>query len=297
MSASRPLPSGDTVTPPSAGLAVASDVRALRDLLHGLRDASRTRVGFVPTMGYLHEGHATLMRHARAECDIVVVSIFVNPTQFGPGEDFTTYPRDLERDLALLAREGVDVAFVPEEFYPPGADTAVVVGAVAEPLEGAHRPGHFRGVATVVTMLLNAVGAERAYFGEKDWQQLAVVRRLVRDLHLPVEIIGVPTVREADGLAMSSRNVRLTPDDRRAALSLSRALRAARDAFAAGERETVALERLMHLRLAEEPAVRLEYAVVVDADSLQPIPQVESSARALIAARVGAVRLIDNCAL
>lgn len=261
--------------------------------------AARPSIGFVPTMGYLHEGHAALLRRARAESDVVVASVFVNPTQFGAGEDFTTYPRDVPRDLALLAREAVDVAFVPPPrgFYPPGAATSVVVGAVAEPLEGAARPGHFRGVATVVTMLFNAVSPARAYFGDKDWQQLQVIKRLVRDLHLPVSIVGVPTVREGDGLALSSRNVRLSAADRAKATILFRALAAARRAYAAGERSPAKLERALATELAKEPDAVIEYAVVVDGASLQPIVEANAGSRALIAARVGGVRLIDNGAL
>ena len=250
-------------------------------------------------MGFLHPGHASLARRARTECDVVVVSIFVNPTQFGPGEDFASYPRDLDRDLAILAAEQADIVFAPEasEFYPSGAATSVVVGGAAEPLEGAYRPGHFRGVATVVAMLFNAVRPDVAYFGEKDWQQLQVVRRLVRDLHLPLEIVGVPTMRESDGLAMSSRNVRLGPVDRAQSLCVPRALEAARNAYTAGERSPRLLERAMADVLAREPAVRPDYAVVVDAHTLRPIDEATDESRALIAARVGTVRLIDNSAL
>lgn len=263
------------------------------------REEVRRPLGFVPTMGYLHEGHLALVRRARVECATVVVSIFVNPTQFGPGEDFASYPRDVERDLALLRAEGVDLALVPDEgaFYPPGADTAVEPGAVAVPLEGERRPGHFRGVATVVTMLFNAVRPDRAYFGEKDWQQLQVVRQLVRDLYLPVEIVPVPTVREPDGLAMSSRNVRLSPAERSAALCLSRALEAARQAFAAGETDPAALEHAMAVVVGREPLARLDYAAVVDGGSLQRVERASASSRAVIAARIGNVRLIDNFAL
>lgn len=263
------------------------------------REELRPPVGFVPTMGYLHEGHLCLVRRARAECASVVVSIFVNPTQFGPGEDFSTYPRDLDRDLAMLRAEQVDVAFVPDEggFYPPGADTFVEPGAVAVPLEGEKRPGHFRGVATVVTMLFNVVRPDRAYFGEKDWQQLQVVRQIVRDLYMPVEIVSVPTVREPDGLAMSSRNVRLSPTERTAALCLSRALEAARQAFAAGETDPGVLERAMAMVIGREPLARLDYAAVVDGQSLQRVPRATAQSRALVAARIGAVRLIDNSPL
>jgi pantoate--beta-alanine ligase len=272
--------------------------KTVEDLRSTRREAPG-RIGFVPTMGYLHQGHLTLVRRARAECDEVIASIFVNPAQFGPGEDFATYPRDLDRDLALLRRERVDVVFAPDEggFYPPGADTFVEPGAVSAPLEGERRPGHFRGVATVVTMLLNAVQPHRAYFGEKDWQQLQVVRRMVRDLHLPVTIVPVPIVREPDGLAMSSRNVRLSPVERAAALCISRALAAARAAFAEGETDPAALERAMADVIRAEPAAKADYAVVVDPETLTPVARASASSRALIAVRVGAVRLIDNGAL
>ncbi|HSA57997.1 MAG TPA: pantoate--beta-alanine ligase [Gemmatimonadaceae bacterium] len=272
---------------------VAKTVEALRSARR------RGMIGFVPTMGYLHDGHLALVRRAREECDAVVVSIFVNPTQFGPGEDFATYPRDLERDLGMLQQEKVDLAFVPDEggFYPPGADTFVEPGAVALPLEGERRPGHFRGVATVVTMLCNAVRPYRAYFGEKDWQQLQVVRRMVRDLHQAVEIVPVPVVREPDGLAMSSRNVRLSAEERIAARCVPRALDAARAAYATGETDPGALERAMAAVVAAEPAATLDYAVVVDAEALVAAARASESSRALIAARVGSVRLIDNSAL
>jgi pantoate--beta-alanine ligase len=278
---------------------VVETVDELRAVLARSERGGTPVVGLVPTMGYLHEGHASLVRRAREECDLVVVSIFVNPTQFGPNEDFATYPRDLPRDIEMLEREGADVAFAPAHrgFYPPGADTLVTPGRVAEPLEGAHRPGHFRGVATVVTMLFNAVRPHRAYFGEKDWQQLQVVRRLVRDLRLPVEVVGLPVVRESDGLALSSRNVRLPADARSRVVCIPRALEAARAAFAAGESDPLALERAMADVLAGEPAVTVDYAVVVEAESLQPEARATAASRALIAARVGGVRLIDNARL
>lgn len=280
-------------------------VRTVAELRHEL-DARRAlaaevaaRVGFVPTMGYLHDGHAALVRRARAECDVVVASIFVNPLQFGAGEDFATYPRDLDRDLAILAADGTDLVFVPEanEFYPEGAASAVVVGGVAQPLEGAFRPGHFRGVATVVAMLFNAVLPNVAYFGEKDWQQLQVVRRMVRDLHIPVEIVPVRTVREPDGLAMSSRNVRLSADDRARALCVPRAIGAACNLYLTGERSPAKLEAAMRDVLAAEPAAVPDYAVVVDGESLQPVETVGDSARVLVAVRLGGVRLIDNAAI
>lgn len=261
-------------------------------------DRTRPRVGFVPTMGFLHDGHASLMRRARERCDVVVVSIFVNPLQFGPSEDFATYPRDLTRDLALLAAERVDVAFVPPaaELLLPGADTAVSVGAVAEPLDGALRPGHFRGVATIVSALFNIVRPDVAFFGEKDWQQVLVVRQMVRDLHIPVEIVGVPTSREPDGLARSSRNVRLGAAERETARAIPRALEAARAAYAAGERSPAALQRAMHAVLAAT-TLAVDYAVVVDAATLRAPTDPEAPLRALIAARAGATRLIDNCGL
>jgi pantoate--beta-alanine ligase len=269
-----------------------------------LRAALRERqvlgtVGFVPTMGFLHEGHSALMRRARATDATVVVSIFVNPTQFGPTEDLALYPRDLPGDLTRCAAEGVDIVFAPtpEVMYPPGGATTVTVGVVTEPLEGERRPGHFQGVATVVTALFNLVRPDHAYFGEKDFQQLAVVRQMVRDLHVPVTIIGVPTVREPDGLALSSRNVRLTLDERIAARCVPEAIAAAVDACHAGERSVAALEAIMAARIAAEPRATLDYAVVVDAATLRPIVRVEREARALVALRIGSVRLIDNAAI
>ncbi|WP_234009221.1 pantoate--beta-alanine ligase [Deinococcus sp. NW-56] len=251
-------------------------------------------------MGYLHEGHAELIRRARAECDVVAVSVFVNPTQFGPNEDLSRYPRDLERDLALAGGAGADVLFHPEAgaMYPPGHATTVRVEGVSGPLEGESRPGHFDGVATVVLKLLNLVGPGRAYFGEKDWQQLAVVRRMVRDLSVPVEIVGVPTVREVSGLALSSRNSYLTPEERERASVLSRALRAVQSAAASGERDTAALREAGRAVLAEEPDLALDYLAVVDGD-MRERPAVENDpmTRVLVAARLFGVRLIDNMAL
>lgn len=262
--------------------------------------AGRGRVGFVPTMGYLHEGHAELIRRARAECGVVAVSVFVNPTQFGPNEDLSRYPRDLERDLALAGGAGADVLFHPEAaaMYPPGHATTVRVEGVSGPPEGESRPGHFDGVATVVLKLLNLVGPDRAYFGEKDWQQLAVVRRMVRDLSVPVEIVGVPTVREASGLALSSRNSYLTAGQRERAGVLSRALRAVQAAAAAGERDTAALRQAGLAVLAGEPDLTLDYLAVVDGD-MRERPAVENDpmTRVLVAARLFGVRLIDNMAL
>jgi pantoate--beta-alanine ligase len=255
------------------------------------------RVGFVPTLGALHEGHLALVRRARELSDRVIASVFVNPTQFGPGEDFEAYPRDPERDAELLAGAGCDLLFLPEveTVYPPGDVTVVeVAGPPAEGLEADHRPGHFRGDASVVTRLFHLVGCELAVFGEKDAQQLAVVRRLVRDLHLPVEIVAHPTVREADGLAMSSRNAYLSLEERRAAPALHRALTAAREAIEGGERDAGALRRAMSAVLDAEPLVEPEYAEVVDAETFRPVTEVRGRLVLPVAARVGRTRLIDN---
>ena len=267
----------------------------LRDRLAEHRAAGRT-VGFVPTMGYLHEGHASLMRAAREHDDVVVVSVFVNPLQFGEGEDLDTYPRDLERDARVAAAEGVDLLFVPpvEEMYPEPVLTTVSVAKVSEPMEGAARPGHFDGVATVVAKLFNIVGPCRAYFGAKDFQQLAVVRRMVRDLSFPVEVVGCPTVREPDGLAMSSRNAYLTPEQREAAPVIYRALRAGAAAIAAGERDPQAVRELVAGIIEAEPLAELDYVEVVDADSLATPETLRGNLRLLAAVRFGRARLIDN---
>jgi pantoate--beta-alanine ligase len=262
------------------------------------QQASRS-VGFVPTMGYLHEGHLALVRRARAENETVVVSIFVNPLQFGPQEDYDRYPRDLDRDLYLLEREGVDAVFAPSvsEMYPSGFSTAVVVtGPIAERLEGEARPGHFRGVATVVTRLFGLVQPQRAYFGWKDAQQVLVVQRLVQDLALPVDIVPLPTVREADGLAMSSRNVYLSPEERVAASAIPRALFAALERFRSGERAAAALRELVQRTLTTTP-VRLEYVSVSDLETFQEVEYVERPALLLVAAWIGTTRLIDNVLL
>lgn len=259
------------------------------------------RLGFVPTMGYLHEGHLSLVRRARAECSTVVVSIFVNPTQFGEGEDLASYPRDRERDLHLLYKEHVDLVFIPlmEEIYPPGHTTSVQVETMTDVLEGAARPGHFRGVATVVCKLLNIVQPWRAYFGQKDAQQVVVIETMVRDLNIPVEIVTVPTVREPDGLALSSRNVYLAPHERQAATVLSRALSAARDRF---EQEGVAsgdmLRQTMRQTLEREPLARPDYVSVAHPHTLQELDQVgEAGALLSMAVRIGSTRLIDNIVL
>lgn len=254
-------------------------------------------IALVPTMGALHEGHLSLVRAACERADYVVVSVFVNPTQFGPGEDFETYPRDLDADLRLLAAEGVDLVFAPSAavMYAPDASVTVDPGALAGHWEGEIRLGHFVGVATVVTKLLSIVRPDLAYFGEKDYQQLQIVRRLVCDLDLGVSVVGRPIVRDRDGLALSSRNVRLTAAQRQAALAIPAALEAAAEALAWGEREARALERAMFERLAGVDGLSIDYAVVVDPDTLEPLEQVEGSARALVAARIGDIHLIDNC--
>jgi pantoate--beta-alanine ligase len=249
------------------------------------------KVGLVPTMGALHAGHLSLIEAARADNDVVVVSIFVNPIQFGPGEDFARYPRDPAHDKALLSSVGVDAVYRPsvEAMYPPGASTRVRVSGVADPLEGAARPGHFEGVATVVSKLFNAVEPDRAYFGQKDAQQAAVVRGMARDLDFPVEIRVGATVREPDGLALSSRNAYLDPDERRAAVSLSAALRLASAAYAAGERRPEQLRTVLCDRLEAEPLARVEYAEVVDPETFTP-----PGTLAVLAVRIGKTRLIDN---
>jgi pantoate--beta-alanine ligase len=281
---------------------VHESVAECRTVLDAARAAGRV-VGLVPTMGALHDGHTSLLERARAECDVVVVSIFVNPLQFGDPEDIAHYPRTLERDLLACAGSGADIVFVPSvgEMYPswPAApSTTVSVRGVSEAWEGASRPGHFDGVATVVAKLFTIAGPCRAYFGLKDFQQLAVVRRMALELSLPVEVIGCPIVREPDGLALSSRNVRLSRDERQAATVLSRALGAGRDALANGERSGAAIAEAMRTEVASEPLVELDYAVVVDADTLQEATSVADpgAVRLLIAAQVGPVRLIDNSA-
>jgi pantoate--beta-alanine ligase len=260
------------------------------------RAALDADLGFVPTMGYLHEGHLALVRRARAESRSVAVSIFVNPTQFGPREDFARYPRDPARDLALLEKEGVDLVFMPEaaEMYPPGFDTWVEVGTITRRLEGRARPGHFRGVATVVCKLFNIVQPRRAYFGEKDAQQLRVVGKMVRDLNLPVEIVPVPTVREADGLALSSRNVYLSPQERQEALALSAALRLAQELVARGERRAAVIRARMRRRIRQEPDARIDYVSVADAETLEELTVVDRPALVSLAVRIGTTRLIDN---
>ena len=256
-------------------------------------------IGFVPTMGFFHEGHRSLMRAARAAHDAVVVSLFVNPTQFGPNEDLDAYPRDLAADRAIVTAEGVDVLFMPSvaEMYPAGAQTTVHVDGLTRGLCGASRPGHFDGVTTVVAKLFSIVGPCTAYFGRKDAQQLAVVRRMTADLDLPVAVVGCPLVREPDGVAMSSRNAYLSSDDRSRATVLVRALRAAAEAVVSGERDVRAVRDVLHAVLDTEPAVRVDYAEMVDAATMQPVERIESDTLIALAAFVGSTRLIDNIAI
>jgi pantoate--beta-alanine ligase len=257
-------------------------------------------VGLVPTMGFLHEGHRSLMRRARAECATVAATIFVNPTQFGPNEDFTRYPRDEERDLAICRAEGVDIVFAPsvEEMYPAGAETTVSVGSLSRILEGAARPGHFDGVATVVTKLFAIAQADRGYFGQKDAQQLMVIRRLVEDLRIPIEIMGCPIVREPDGLALSSRNVYLAAEERAQALSLSRGLRAAEAAWTDGVRDAERLRQLVRGPIEAQPLAAIDYVSLADQRTLAEV-QGTATVPALLslAVRFGATRLIDNILL
>lgn len=253
-------------------------------------------LGLVPTMGFLHEGHISLVRRAKAECKSVAASIFVNPTQFGPAEDLQGYPRDLPRDLELLRREGVNLVWVPEasEVYPSGFQTWVTVDEITRRLEGARRPGHFRGVATIVTKLFNAVGPARAYFGQKDAQQAVVVRRLAADLNFPIEIVVCPTVREADGLAMSSRNTYLSTEERRAATVLYRALTTAENAFDMGEHDGARLRKIMTDVLAAEPLAKPAYISVADPETLVEVDGPAERALLSMAVRIGKPTLIDN---
>jgi pantoate--beta-alanine ligase len=257
---------------------------------------SGARLGLVPTMGALHEGHLSLVRAAKAASDVVAVSIFVNPTQFGPNEDFAKYPRNLEQDCALLEREGVDVAFAPctDEMYPPGAITWVTVEGMSDRLCGRSRPGHFRGVTTVVSKLFHIVEPDIAFFGQKDAAQVAIIRRMVRDLNMPISIDVCPIIREADGLALSSRNAYLSPGERKSALVLYRSLQRARELFEGGELESKKIIAAGKSEFAAEPAVRLDYLEIVDPDSLEPVSTISRPALIAIAAFVGSTRLIDN---
>ncbi|HQN37950.1 MAG TPA: pantoate--beta-alanine ligase [Thermoanaerobaculia bacterium] len=276
-------------------------VREPAELQMAVRQLRRDgmEIGFVPTMGALHAGHLSLVEIARRRGALVVVSVFVNPTQFGPGEDLDRYPRQPERDAGMLHEAGCDLLFLPsvETIYPPGNATRIHVEGAARGYEGKLRPGHFDGVATVVTILFQLVRPNFAVFGEKDAQQLAVVRQLVRDLHLPVEIVAGPTKREPDGLAMSSRNAYLSPDEREAATVLSRALAAAGDEIAAGERRAAAIRRRLRDELQTEPRFELDYADVVDALTFQPVTRLAGRVVIPVAGRVGNTRLLDNLQL
>ena len=274
-------------------------IASSQEMARFCRDAS-CPLGLVPTMGALHQGHVALVERARQENRTLAVSIFVNPTQFGPGEDLAEYPRSLDRDLELLRQAGADLVFTPpvDEVYPPGFDTWVNVGSLATRLEGAYRPGHFRGVATVVTKLFNLTRPDRAYFGQKDGQQTAVIRKLVRDLGLGLDIVVVPTVREPDGLALSSRNLYLTPEQRRAASVIYRALRQAEARWHQGERDGERLRRDVRRTLESEPLVeRINYVSVADAGTLEELDTVRDRAMVSVAVHLGQVRLIDNITL
>jgi pantoate--beta-alanine ligase len=279
-----------------------SDSVNVVESLHALRQARASLpgpLGLVPTMGFLHDGHLSLVGRARRECRSVAVSIFVNPTQFGPAEDLAAYPRDLPRDLALLEAAGVDLVWTPSPgtIYPPGFQTWVTVEGVSQGLEGERRPGHFRGVATIVTKLFHAFEPQKAYFGQKDAQQAAVIRRLAADLDIPTEIVVCPTVREPDGLAMSSRNAYLDPDERRAATVLYRALETARRRFASGEHDADRLRQILQSVLAEEPRAKVQYVSAADPDTLQELEGPTTRALLSMAVFIGKTRLIDNAVI
>ena len=270
-----------------------------KDKMRGLVDEAKARgetVGLVPTMGFFHEGHLELMRRARAECDVVVVTLFVNPTQFGPGEDLDAYPRDFELDRALAEGVGVDYIFAPEveEMYPEGAATFVEVEELHRVMCGRTRPGHFRGVATIVSKLFNIVPAHRAYFGQKDAQQLVIIRKMAADLDFPIEIIPVPTVRESDGVAMSSRNTYLEPEEREQAIALHRSLEAARLLVEQGQRQAGKIRSAMENLISTFPLVNLEYISICDNIFLRPLEELSGEVLVAVAARIGRARLIDN---
>jgi len=256
-------------------------------------------VGLVPTMGYLHEGHLSLVRRAKEECDHIVVSIFVNPMQFGPSEDLSSYPRDLDRDLSLIEPLGTDLVWMPtaKMMYPDGYQTWVEVEAMTHPLEGAMRPGHFRGVTTIVAKLFNGVQPHKAYFGQKDAQQAAVIRQMTRDLNFPLEIVVCTIIREPDGLAMSSRNVYLNPEQRKAATVLYRSLSAAKEAYESGERDAEKLRQIMKDMLASEPLAQMQYVSCADYDTLKELDMVKGKTLLSMAVFIGKTRLIDNFVL
>jgi pantoate--beta-alanine ligase len=267
--------------------------------MKAMRMESLGSVGFVPTMGYLHDGHLALVKQARAENSVVVVSIFVNPTQFGPTEDFKSYPRDTERDLAMLKKEKTDIVFMPstEEMYPEGFNSWVDVVKVTDRLEGSYRPGHFKGVATVVAKLFNIVEPTRAYFGQKDAQQALVIKKMVTDLNMNLEVIVAPTVRESDGLAMSSRNVYLNPQERQAATILFKALTLAQNLREKGEMNAETVRQQMTSLISREPLAKIEYISIADTDTMEELSKIDRPALALLAVRFGKTRLIDNIVL
>ncbi|AJC73688.1 pantoate--beta-alanine ligase [Pseudothermotoga hypogea DSM 11164 = NBRC 106472] len=277
---------------------VVETVSRMKQISESERAAGK-KIGFVPTMGYLHEGHLSLVRRCRQENDVVVVSIFVNPTQFGPNEDYASYPRDLNRDLSMLQAENVDYVFVPsvEEMYPPHYSTYVVEESLSKYLCGKSRPTHFRGVCTVVTKLFNIVKPHRAYFGQKDAQQFRIIRRMVRDLNMDVEVIECPIVREPDGLAMSSRNVYLVGEERKQALALYQSLKIAEQLYRAGERSAERIKEKMLEHFAKFNLVRVDYVEIVDEETLQPVERLEGKVLVAVAAWVGKARLIDNTIL
>jgi pantoate--beta-alanine ligase len=277
---------------------ICDTVSGLRKFLAAHRAAGK-RIGLVPTMGYLHAGHMSLVQAARRECEVVVMSIFVNPKQFGPQEDFATYPRDMEGDLRQAREAGVDVVFAPsvEEMYPPGFLTEVTVHELTTPLCGASRPGHFNGVTTVVAKLFNIVGPDRAYFGQKDYQQVTALRKMAIDLCMPLEVITCPTVREPDGLAMSSRNAYLNPAERQAALVLSRALLLAEEHLAQGERQGARLMTTLRDCIAKQPLARIDYVTVCDPQTLREVDQLSGTVLVALAIYIGQTRLIDNALL
>ena len=277
---------------------VISTIAEMRAAVRALQRAGKT-VSLVPTMGALHEGHLSLMRRAKSECDVAVATIFVNPTQFAPHEDFSKYPRTLEADLQLLTTANCDLVFVPsrDEMYPPDTSTFIEPPHVAQPLEGVCRPGHFQGVATVVLKLFNIIPADRAYFGQKDFQQSRVIEQMIADLNLPIQIVVCPIIREPDGLAMSSRNRYLSPSERQQALALSRALTSLREAVGRGERDATELKLQMQNTLQTAGIERVDYATIVSPITMSELNRIDGPAVALIAAFVGTTRLIDNCLL
>ena len=277
---------------------ICSDIAAARVVCREARAQGR-RLALVPTMGALHAGHLSLVRAAKAQCDVVMVSIFVNPTQFGLTEDLSRYPRPFEQDVQLLEKEGVDAVFAPsaEEMYRKGETTWINVEGLSEKLDGGSRPGHFRGVATIVSKLFNIIGPDVAFFGQKDAAQLAVIRRIVRDLNFPIEIVACPIVREPDGLAMSSRNAYLNSDDRRRALVLNRSLQEVEKEFAAGERDGARLISAAREIFAHETEVRVDYCAILDPDTLDPVERITTRTLVAVAAYVGNTRLIDNIVL